>query len=72
VSGASLLATVFAVTLVVELPDKSLIARHRTGSWSLAALRCSSARGDITQITTANFAARYHDPLIVGLAAVAC
>jgi putative Ca2+/H+ antiporter (TMEM165/GDT1 family) len=27
--------------------------------------------GDITQITTANFAARYHDPLIVGLAAVA-
>src|ERR1022692_3123867 len=27
--------------------------------------------GDITQITTANFAARYHDPLIVGLDAVA-
>jgi Ca2+/H+ antiporter, TMEM165/GDT1 family len=27
--------------------------------------------GDVTQITTANFAARYHDPLIVGLAALA-
>jgi Ca2+/H+ antiporter, TMEM165/GDT1 family len=26
--------------------------------------------GDITQITTANFAARYHDPLVVGVAAV--
>src|ERR1700685_1015849 len=27
--------------------------------------------GDVTQITTANFAARYHDPLIVGAAALA-
>ena len=26
--------------------------------------------GDVTQITTANFAARYHDPLIVGAAAL--
>jgi Ca2+/H+ antiporter, TMEM165/GDT1 family len=27
--------------------------------------------GDVTQITTANFAARYHDPLIVGCGALA-
>ena len=27
--------------------------------------------GDITQITTANFVARYHDPLIIGVAALA-
>jgi putative Ca2+/H+ antiporter (TMEM165/GDT1 family) len=27
--------------------------------------------GDVTQVTTANFAARYHDPLIVGSAALA-
>ena len=26
--------------------------------------------GDVTQITTANFVARYHDPLIIGLAAL--
>ena len=26
--------------------------------------------GDITQITTANFVARYHDPLIIGAAAL--
>jgi Ca2+/H+ antiporter, TMEM165/GDT1 family len=27
--------------------------------------------GDVTQITTANFVARYHDPLIIGVAALA-
>jgi len=27
--------------------------------------------GDITQITTANFVARYNDPLIIGVAALA-
>ena len=27
--------------------------------------------GDVTQITTANFVARYHDPLVIGVAALA-
>ena len=27
--------------------------------------------GDVTQITTANFMARYHDPLIIGVGALA-
>jgi len=152
VPGPALLATVFAVTFVVELPDKSLfaslllgtryqpwpvwlgvmaafavhvvlavtaggllaVAPHRIVGFVSAALffggaiwmqRFSSrdssepgpdsARlgappprsvrvfatsfavvfagewGDVTQITTANFAGRYHDPLIVGSAALA-
>jgi len=151
VSGAVLLATVFAVTFIVELPDKSLFAslllgtRYQpwhvwlgvmaafavhaglavtAGSLLTAApyrivelvsaalflggavwmLRSRSADegepgpdaarlgavppsllrvaatgfavifvgewGDVTQVTTANFAARYQDPVIVGVAAV--
>ena len=151
VSGAVLLATVFAVTFIVELPDKSLFASlllgtryqpwhvwlgvmaafavhaglavtagslltaapHRTVELVSAALflggavwmlRSRSADesepgpdaarlgaappsllrvaatsfavifvgewGDVTQVTTANFAARYQDPVIVGVAAV--
>jgi putative Ca2+/H+ antiporter (TMEM165/GDT1 family) len=147
-----LLATVFAVTLVVELPDKSLFASlllgiryrpwhvwlgviaafavhvvlavtagslltaapHRLVGFVSAALFIGGAVwmlrfrprddnepgpdaarvgaapsrlarvfatsfavvfagewGDVTQITTANFAGRYHDPLIVGSAALA-
>jgi putative Ca2+/H+ antiporter (TMEM165/GDT1 family) len=150
VPGIALLSTVFAVTLVVELPDKSLLASlllgvryrpwpvwlgiaaaftvhvalavtagslltvapHRivqlvtaalflggaiwmlrSGSGSedepgpdavrLGALRLGTLRvwatsfavifvgewGDATQVTTVNFAARYHDPLLVGAAA---
>ena len=149
--GAALLATVFAVTFVVELPDKSLIASVLLGSryqpwhvwlgvmaafafhvglavtagslltaaphqivqlvsaalflggalWMLKSrprddtepgpdaarlgaaplrlLRVAATSfavifvgewGDITQITTANFAARYQDPLIVAVGAV--
>ena len=152
VSGLALPATVFAVTFVVELPDKSLFAslllgaRYQAGQvwlgvmaafavhvvlavtagslltaaphrvveivsaalflggavWMLKsrpndenepgpdAARFGAAPrrairvfatsfavvfigewGDVTQITTANFAARYHDPLIVGAAALA-
>jgi putative Ca2+/H+ antiporter (TMEM165/GDT1 family) len=154
VSGASLLATVFAVTFVVELPDKSLLAalllgaryqpwqvwlgvvaafavhvglavtagslltaaphwvvnvvsaalflggavwmlKSRSGSTDedepgpdaarlgappLSLIRvCATSFavifvgewGDVTQITTANFAARYHDPLVIGVAAAA-
>ena len=150
--GAALLATVFAVTFVVELPDKSLLASLLLGSryqpwhvwlgvmaafavhvglavtagslltaaphqivqlvsaalflggavWMLrsgrgdengpgpdaARLGAASPRmlrvtatsfavvfvgewGDITQVTTANFAAHYQQPLIVAVAAVA-
>jgi putative Ca2+/H+ antiporter (TMEM165/GDT1 family) len=150
VPGIALLATVFAVTLVVELPDKSLLAslllgvRYRpwpvwlgvaaaftvhvalavtagslltvaprqivqlvtaalflggaiwmlrSGSGSeyepgpdaarLGAPPLSMVRvcatsfavifvgewGDVSQVTTVNFAARYHDPLLVGAAA---
>jgi Ca2+/H+ antiporter, TMEM165/GDT1 family len=150
VPGIALLSTVFAVTLVVELPDKSLLASlllgvrfrpwpvwlgiaaaftvhvalavtagslltaapHRivqlvtaalflggaiwmlrSGSGSgdepgpdaarLGAPRLGMLRvwatsfavifvgewGDVTQVTTVNFAARYHDPLLVGAAA---
>ena len=150
--GAALLATVFAVTFVVELPDKSLFASLLLGSryqpwhvwlgvmaafavhvglavtagslltaaphqivqlvsaalflggavWMLrsrpgdenepgpdaARLGAASPRmlrvtatsfavvfvgewGDITQVTTANFAAHYQQPLIVAVAAVA-
>jgi Ca2+/H+ antiporter, TMEM165/GDT1 family len=152
VPGAALLATVFAVTFVVELPDKSLFASLLLGSryqpwhvwlgvmaafavhvglavtagslltaaphqivqlvsaalflggavWMLrsgpgdenepgpdaARLGAASPRmlrvtatsfavvfvgewGDITQVTTANFAAHYQEPLIVAVAAVA-
>jgi putative Ca2+/H+ antiporter (TMEM165/GDT1 family) len=152
VSGSLLLVTVFAVTFVAELPDKSLFAslvlgiRYRPGHvWlgvaaafavhvtlsvvagglltlapesvidfvtaglflggALWILRSATqdenepgpdaARmgapppgflrvfatgftvvfigewGDVTQITTANFVARYHDPLIIGVAALA-
>jgi Ca2+/H+ antiporter, TMEM165/GDT1 family len=152
VPGAALLATVFAVTFVVELPDKSLFASLLLGTryqpwhvwlgvmaafavhvglavtagslltaaphqivqlvsaalflggavWMLRSrprdenepgpdaarlgvappsmLRVAATSfavvfvgewGDITQITTANFAARYSDPLIVAVAAVA-
>jgi putative Ca2+/H+ antiporter (TMEM165/GDT1 family) len=152
VPGAALLATVFAVTFVVELPDKSLFASLLLGSryqpwhvwlgvmaafavhvglavtagslltaaphqivqlvsaalflggavWMLrsrpgdenepgpdaARLGAASPRmlrvtttsfavvfvgewGDITQVTTANFAAHYQQPLIVAVAAVA-
>jgi Ca2+/H+ antiporter, TMEM165/GDT1 family len=152
VPGAALLATVFAVTFVVELPDKSLFASlllgtryqpwhvwlgvmaafavhvglavtagslltaaphqivqlvsaalflggavwmlksrardenepgpdaARLGAASPSMLRVAATSfavvfvgewGDITQITTANFAARYSDPLIVAVAAVA-
>lgn len=152
VSGLALPATVFAVTFVVELPDKSLFAslllgaRYQAGQvwlgvmaafavhvvlavtagslltaaphrvveivsaalflggavWMLKsgpndenepgpdaarfgvaprrAIRVFATSfavvfigewGDVTQITTANFAARYHDPLIVGAAALA-
>ncbi|HEX9526307.1 MAG TPA: TMEM165/GDT1 family protein [Streptosporangiaceae bacterium] len=151
VPGAALLATVFAVTFVVELPDKSLFASLLLGTryqpwhvwlgvmaafavhvglavtagslltvaphwvvelvstalflggaaWMLKSrprdtsepgpdaarigapppslLRVTATSfavvfagewGDITQVTTANFAARYQEPLIVGVAAV--
>lgn len=151
VSALTLLATVLAVTFVVELPDKSLFASlllgtryqpwpvwlgvaaafavhvvlavtagsllttapHRVVRFTSAALFLGGAVwmlrfrpnddnepgpdaarlgavpprlirifatsfavifvgewGDVTQITTANFAARYHDPLIVGAAAL--
>jgi Ca2+/H+ antiporter, TMEM165/GDT1 family len=150
VPSISLLATVFAVTFVVELPDKSLFAALLLGTryqpwpvwlgvaaafaahvglavtagslltvaphqivqlgsaalflggavWMLKsgsrdepgpdAARLGEAQlswlrmwatsfavifigewGDVTQITTANFAARYHDPLLVGRAGAA-
>jgi len=151
VPGAALLVTVFAVTFMVELPDKSLFASlllgtryqpwqvwlgvmaafaihvglavtagslltaaphqivqlvsaalflggavwllkarqrddmqpgpdaARLGAASLSLLRVAATSfavifvgewGDITQITTANFAARYQDPLIVAVGAV--
>ncbi len=151
VPGAALLVTVFAVTFMVELPDKSLFASlllgtryqpwqvwlgvmaafaihvglavtagslltaaphqivqlvsaalflggavwllkarqrddtqpgpdaARLGAASLSPLRVAATSfavifvgewGDITQITTANFAARYQDPLIVAVGAV--
>jgi Ca2+/H+ antiporter, TMEM165/GDT1 family len=69
-----LFATVFAVTFVAEVPGKSLFAslvlgtRYRPGHvWAGAAaafaVHCVLA-------VTASFAARSHDPLVVGPAAL--
>ena len=61
-------ATVFAVVFPAELPGRE------PGFWRVAwtsfAVILVAEFGDLTQIATASLAARYHDPLPVGVGAV--
>src|SRR5947199_404940 len=54
----SIALAVFPVIFIGELPDKTMFLLIFIAEW-----------GDLTQILTANLAARYHDALSVGVGA---
>jgi putative Ca2+/H+ antiporter (TMEM165/GDT1 family) len=60
--------------MAVLTRTRSARASQRVGAWRVAATSFGvlfvAEFGDLTQIATANLAARYHDPLAVGIGAV--
>lgn len=58
----------------LEHEDENLSVRRQAGFWRVAATSFAvvlvAEFGDLTQILTAGLAARYHDPIAVGIGAV--